>query len=81
VKVRRTAENLSSGKVVPVSTVEVVCGNCGFDLSGEEVKTRERISVCRRMSKCPSCRKELHLKRSVAIEVATLPSVFSTVQT
>jgi predicted Zn-ribbon and HTH transcriptional regulator len=75
VKVREEARNLSASKFTPARTVEIVCRKCGFDLSEKKAKSRKKNR------KCPSCRKKLKIKQSVVIEVATLPSVFSTVQT
>lgn len=50
----------------PTHTVEIVCAHCGYDLDEAELEA----------DTCSDCGNTLNLKKSVAIQVTTLPPVF-----
>jgi rRNA maturation endonuclease Nob1 len=51
------------GSIEPVHSIEVVCASCGFDLDESEISA----------DVCTDCGAVLKLKRSVSIQVTTLP--------
>ena len=62
------AEKLGSGAIAPAHTVEIVCAACGFDLDESELEN----------DKCSDCGAVLNLKRSVSIQVTSIPVFGST---
>tara|TARA_R100001460_G_scaffold1011_1_gene4127 strand:- start:218 stop:433 length:216 start_codon:yes stop_codon:yes gene_type:complete len=60
------AKNLDETTVEPKHTIEIVCQACGYDLDESELDA----------DKCADCGATLNLRRNVAIEVTTLPTVF-----
>ena len=62
------AEKLGSGAIEPAHTVEIVCAACGFDLDESELEN----------DKCSDCGAGLNLKRSVSIQVTSIPVFGST---
>jgi uncharacterized paraquat-inducible protein A len=64
-KIKYDATNKSGGIVEPAHEIVVVCGACGFDLDEYEIEA----------DTCVDCGVTLSLKRSVSIQVTTLPSI------
>ena len=58
-----TAKKLENCSIEPAHSVEVVCAACGFDLDESELEN----------DKCSNCGAVLNLKRSVSIQVTSIP--------
>jgi len=54
---------IETGDIEPEHAIEVVCGNCGFDLDESELEAET----------CSDCGAPLELKQHVAITVTTVP--------
>lgn len=54
---------MPDNSVIPSHTVQQVCAACGYDLTPEELEA----------DKCADCGADLNIKRSVSIEVTTIP--------
>lgn len=54
---------LETGEVDPAHAIEIVCGNCGFDIDESELAAET----------CSDCGVALELKQHVAITVTTVP--------
>lgn len=57
------AQTMPDNSVIPSHTVQQVCAACGYDLTPEELEA----------DKCADCGADLNIKRSVSIEVTTIP--------
>jgi hypothetical protein len=66
VKLTHPPKTLPDGSIEPAHTVEAVCAACGYDLDAAEIAA----------DTCADCGAALDLKRSVAIQVTTLPPLF-----
>lgn len=56
------AQPMPDGSVISPHTVTQVCAACGYDLTPEELAA----------DKCADCGADLHIKRSVSIEVTSV---------
>lgn len=63
-KLTRSAQTLPDGSIEPAHAVEVVCGACGYDLDEAEIAA----------DTCADCGQALDLRRSVSIEITTVPA-------
>ena len=57
------AQVMPDNSVIPPHTVQQVCAACGYDLTPEELIA----------AKCADCGADLNIKRSVSIEVTSIP--------
>jgi uncharacterized paraquat-inducible protein A len=57
---------LPDGTVEAAHSTETVCFHCGYDLDAAELAA----------DTCADCSKPLNLRRSVTIQVTTLPPIF-----
>jgi uncharacterized paraquat-inducible protein A len=55
---------LPDGSIEPAHSVEAVCDQCGYDLDEAELEA----------DTCSDCLAPLNLRRSVAIQVTTVPA-------
>ena len=55
---------LADGSIEPAHEIEAVCGHCGYDLDQAELEA----------DACSDCGNPLDLKRSVAIQITTVPA-------
>ena len=62
-KRRHEAKIVDNGAIEPAHSVEVVCAACGFDLDENELSA----------DTCSDCGAALNLKKSVTIEVTSIP--------
>lgn len=60
---RFEAQVMPDNSVIPAHTVQQVCAACGYDLTPEELEA----------DRCADCGAELNIKRSVSIEVTSVP--------
>lgn len=60
---RIEAHELPDNTAVPSHTVTQVCAACGYDLDASELEA----------DKCADCGADLNIKRSVSIEVTSIP--------
>ena len=65
-KLHKPPQTLPDGSIEPAHAVETVCLHCGYDLDEAELGA----------DKCSDCGQPLNLKRSVSIQVTTLPPLF-----
>jgi predicted amidophosphoribosyltransferase len=63
-KLTKPPQTLPDGSIEPAHAVEVVCGQCGYDLDEAELEA----------DSCSDCGQPLSLKRSVSIEITTVPA-------
>ena len=63
-KLTKAAQTLVDGNIEPAHSIEVVCGACGYDLDETEIEA----------DTCSDCGQALALKRSVSIEITTVPA-------
>ena len=63
-KLQSPSRTLPDGSIEPAHAVEIVCGACGYDLDAAELET----------DTCSDCGQALDLKRSVAIQITTVPA-------
>lgn len=56
------AQPMPDGSTIPPHAVTQVCAACGYDLTAEELAA----------DKCADCGADLHIKRSVSIEVTSV---------
>jgi hypothetical protein len=63
-KLQNPSRTLPDGSIEPTHTVEIVCGACGYDLDTAELEA----------GTCSDCGQALALKRSVAIQITTVPA-------
>ena len=62
-KKRHEAKIVGDGAVEPAHSVEIVCAACGFDLDENELSA----------DTCSDCGAALNLKKSVTIEITSIP--------
>jgi uncharacterized paraquat-inducible protein A len=55
---------LAGGLIEPAHEVEIVCAHCGYDLDERELEA----------DTCSDCSTPLNLKKSMAIQVTTIPA-------
>ena len=65
---RFDAQEMPDNTVIPPHTVTQVCAACGYDLTPEELEA----------DKCADCGADLNIKRSVSIEVTSMPGFGAT---
>ena len=58
------SQTLPDGSIEPAHQIEIVCGQCGYDLDKEEISA----------DTCADCGNELNLRQSIAIQVTTIPA-------
>tara|TARA_R100001143_G_C3317281_1_gene113027 strand:- start:530 stop:742 length:213 start_codon:yes stop_codon:yes gene_type:complete len=63
-KRRYEAKAITSDTVEPAHSIEIVCAACGFDLDEAEFHA----------DRCSDCGASLNLKKSVTIEVTSVPA-------
>jgi rRNA maturation endonuclease Nob1 len=61
---RFEAQVMPDNSVISAHTVQQVCAACGYDLTAEELEA----------DRCADCGAELQIKRSVSIEVTSVPA-------
>lgn len=59
-----TAQVMPDNSVIPAHTITQVCSACGYDLTAEELLA----------DKCSDCGADLNIKRSVSVEVTSVPA-------
>tara|TARA_R100001530_G_scaffold70297_1_gene49795 strand:- start:125 stop:337 length:213 start_codon:yes stop_codon:yes gene_type:complete len=64
------AKTLSGNITESAHTIEIVCAACGFDLDESELEA----------DKCSDCGADLDLKRSVSIQVTSVPASGETLE-
>ena len=64
-KKRHEAKVADSGAIESAHSIEIVCAACGFDLDENELSA----------DTCSDCGAALNLKKSVTIEVTSIPPV------
>jgi len=57
------AQEMPDNTVISPHTVTQVCAACGYDLTAEELAA----------DKCADCGADLNIKRSVSVEVTSIP--------
>ena len=62
-KKRYEAKSIDSDTIESAHSVEIVCAACGFDLDESELEN----------DRCSNCGAVLNLKRSVSIQVTSIP--------
>ena len=55
---------LPNGIIEPAHEIEIVCASCGYDLDESELEA----------DTCSDCNTPLDLKRSMSIQVTTIPA-------
>ena len=63
-KLSLPSRTLPDGSIEPAHEVEAVCAHCGYDLDEAELAA----------DSCSDCLEPLNLKRSVAIQITTVPA-------
>jgi hypothetical protein len=63
-KLQSPSRTLPDGSIEPAHDVEVLCAACGYDLDAAEFEA----------DTCSDCGQALDLKRSVAIQITTVPA-------
>tara|TARA_Y100001951_G_C11199907_1_gene216515 strand:- start:106 stop:318 length:213 start_codon:yes stop_codon:yes gene_type:complete len=63
-KKRHEAKTMNSGAIESAHSIEIVCAACGFDLDEAEFAA----------DTCSDCGAPLNLKKSVTIEVTSVPA-------
>jgi hypothetical protein len=63
-KLQNLSRALPDGGIEPSHLIDVVCGACGYDLDASELEA----------DTCADCGETLNLRRSVAIEITTMPA-------
>ena len=58
------AQELADNVVINAHTADIVCNNCGYDLDETELNA----------DTCSDCGQPLQLKRSIAIQVTSVPA-------
>ena len=69
-KIKYDAVEHKSGIIEPTHEIEIVCISCGFDLDESELDA----------DTCSDCGAPLNLRRSVSIQVTSVPLVGRTVE-
>lgn len=64
-KKTHAAKTIDSGAIEPAHSIEIVCAACGFDIDESELDA----------DTCSDCGASLNLKKSVTIEVTSVPPI------
>jgi hypothetical protein len=67
-RIQNASRTLADGLIEPTHAIEVLCVACGYDLDEHELEA----------DTCSDCGQVLNLKRSVAIEITTIPAAAGT---